>query len=328
MKNISSKIVAIILITLLALLIIPTKGFASNENIQIVKTNEDYIIYVKDIANKEFKFAVADEKLNSDSIELNFINSVKDSAGNNVALIDETTVQQAKYLYVKEGENSSIIELNFKEAIEKSQIAEVEGTTNRIKTELLMNLEERDEEIDGVKYTEKVGGIKIYDDENANYEYVSVKLPAEKYSTLQELVNKLNDEYEEKDMYSKIEFAKEFSKLYNELIQDATKQQAWKKVENMVIRQPIEAQENDRYVVLIKEEKDGAVKYDAKFMISYRAEEEEKIPGRTETKTVQETAKLPVTGDSLILFGLLAVIVIALIFVFVRMKKNQKKGSH
>ena len=103
MKNISSKIVAIILITLLALLIIPTKGFASNENIQIVKTNEDYIIYVKDIANKEFKFAVADEKLNSDSIELNFINSVKDSAGNNVALIDETTVQQAKYLYVKEG---------------------------------------------------------------------------------------------------------------------------------------------------------------------------------------------------------------------------------
>ena len=328
MKNISSKIVAIILITLLALLIIPTKGFATNENIQIVKTNEDYIIYVKDIANKEFKFAVADEKLNSDSIELNFINSVKDSAGNNVALIDETTVQQAKYLYVKEGENSSIIELNFKEAIEKSQIAEVEGTTNRIKTELLMNLEERDEEIDGVKYTEKVGGIKIYDDENANYEYVSVKLPAEKYSTLQELVNKLNDEYEEKDMYSKIEFAKEFSKLYNELIQDATKQQAWKKVENMVIRQPIEAQENDRYVVLIKEEKDGAVKYDAKFMISYRAEEEEKIPGRTETKTVQETAKLPVTGDSLILFGLLAVIVIALIFVFVRMKKNQKKGSH
>jgi LPXTG-motif cell wall-anchored protein len=328
MKKISSKIVAIILITVFAVLIIPTKGFASNENIQIVKTNEDYIIYVKDMANKEFKFAVADEKLNSDSIELNFINSVKDSAGNNVALIDETTVQQAKYLYVKEGENSSIIELNFKEAIEKSQIAEVEGTTNRIKTELLMNLEERDEEIDGVKYTEKVGGIKIYDDENANYEYVSVKLPAEKYSTLQELVNKLNDEYEEKDMYSKIEFAKEFSKLYNELIQDATKQQAWKKVENMVIRQPIEAQENDRYVVLIKEEKDGAVKYDAKFMISYRAEEEEKIPGRTETKTVQETAKLPVTGDSLILFGLLAVIVIALIFVFVRMKKNQKKGSH
>ena len=89
MKKISSKIVAIILITVFAVLIIPTKGFASNENIQIVKTNEDYIIYVKDMANKEFKFAVSNEKLNSDSMDLKFINSVKDGAENNVALLKE-----------------------------------------------------------------------------------------------------------------------------------------------------------------------------------------------------------------------------------------------
>ena len=60
-------------------------------------------------------------------------------------------------------------------------------------------------------------------------------------------------------------------------------------------------------------------------MTSYREDEEEKIPGKTETKIVQETAKLPITGDSIILFAILAVIVLALILIFVRMKKLQNK---
>lgn len=326
MKKTTSTIVAIILITSFILLIMPTKIFATNENIQVVKTNEDYIIYVKNMADREFKFATADEKLNPESIELNYINSVKDEEGNNVALLEK----QAKYLYIKEGTNASVIELSFneKDIITQSEIEEVEKTTNRIKTELLIGLEQRNEEVDGVKYTETVGGIKIDDDTDANYEYVSVKLPAEKYSTLQEYVNTLNNEYENKDMYSKIEFAKQFNKLYNELIQDTTTKKAWIKVENMQIKQPIDAQENDRYVVLIKKEKDGKEEYDAKFLLSYRADKEESIPGRTETKVVKETAKLPVTGENLILFVILAIIVIALIFVFVRMKKIQKKGNH
>ena len=51
-------------------------------------------------------------------------------------------------------------------------------------------------------------------------------------------------------------------------------------------------------------------------------------PQRTaETVVVQETAKLPVTGDSIVLFVILAVIVLALILVFVRMKKLEKKES-
>ena len=44
-----------------------------------------------------------------------------------------------------------------------------------------------------------------------------------------------------------------------------------------------------------------------------------------ETRTVQETARLPITGDSIVLFVALAVVVIALIIVFVRMKKLNKK---
>ena len=275
MKKTTSIIVAIILITSFMLLIMPTKAFATNENIQVVKTNENYIIYVKDMANKEFKFATADKKLNPESIELNYINSVKDGDGNNVALLEA----EAKYLYIKEGTSSSIIELSFNEKsiITKSEIAEVEGTTNRIKTELLIGLEQKNEEVDGVKYTEIVGGVKISDDTDASYEYVSVKLPAEKYSTLQELVNSLDSEYEEKDMYSKIEFAKQFREIYNELIQETTTKKAWKTVENMEIRQPIDAQDGEKYVVLLKKEKNGTTEYDAKFLLSYRADKEESI---------------------------------------------------
>jgi len=138
-----------------------------------------------------------------------------------------------------------------------------------------------------------------------------------------ELANELNIGYEEKDMYSKIEYANEFYNLYNSLIEKAK----WEPVEkDLIIKQPIEAQKGEQYVVLLKKvAQDGTETYDAKFMTSYREDEEEKIPGKTETKIVQETAKLPITGDSIILFAILAVIVLALILIFVRMKKLQNK---
>lgn len=325
MKKIASKIVVITLITIISAFIMSSSIYATNENIQIVKTEDKHIIYVKQEKNIQFKYATSNVKLEPEDVSLNYINSVKDGDDNNVALLEKT----AKYLYIKNGENTSVVELNINDAIEKSEIAEVETTTNRIKTELLIDLEERNEVVDGVKYTQSVGGIKIIDDENAKYEYISIKLPSAKYTTLQEYANKLNEEYESKDMYSKIEFAKEFNKLYKELITEVTNKKMWQPVENMQIKQPADAQNNDKYVVLLKKEKDNSLEYDVKFMTSYRADKEESIPGRTETKVVQETAKLPVTGDSLLLIGIFAVIVILLIIVFIKIKNSSKKeGRH
>ena len=210
----------------------------------------------------------------------------------------------------------------------------VETTTTRIKTELLTNIEERNEEVDGIQYTETVGGLKISEDDGIAYYYKSVKLPADKYSDLQKYADELNGEaYAEKDMYAKIQFAKEFYNLYTELMQETENAEpetadGWTKVsEDMIIRQPIDAQKGDQYVVLIKKDTDTNYIDDAKFLVSYREDEEEKIPGKTETVVVQETAKLPVTGDSIVLFVILAVIVLALIIVFVRMKKLDKKES-
>jgi len=323
MKKISSKIVAIILITILVLAIMPTKGFASNENIQIVKTNEDYIIYVKDKANKEFKFAVADEKLDSESIELNFVNAVNDNAGNNAALLKE----KVKYLYVKEGTNVSSIELNFdeKNVISQKEIAGVENITNKIKTEVSI-VKQRDEQIEQVKHEETVGGLEIKDDKDASYEYVITKLPDNDYSKLKELTEKLNSEYEGKDIYSKIEFVKQYKELLNSVINKANSNKLWKIVENMQILQPNDTNKEDQYVVLLKKVKGEETNYDIKLMVSDRTDvAPEKKEEIIETK---RTSKLPTTGDNLLLFGMLAVIIIALIIVFIKMKNVKKNGRH
>ena len=332
MKKLQVKIMTVVLIAILITLIIPVNVFAAEANMQAVKAeNGDYIIYVEGLAETEFKFAISTIK-NADDNALDYINSVEDGEGNQVALIENAKVATGtNYIYIKNGTEKTMNSIDFSNEsqvfdIEKMQ--KVETTTNRIATELLTNLEERNEVVDGVKYTETVGGLKISEDGNATYFYKSVKLPTEKYSKLQELANELNgEEYKEKDMYSKIQFAKEFYELYEELVKNVESANEWTEVEDLTIRQPIEAQKGDQYVVLLKKVTENETIDDVKFLVSYREDEEEKIPGRTETKVVQETAKLPITGDSVVLFVILAVIVLALIIVFVRMKKLQKKES-
>ncbi|MBQ9658624.1 MAG: hypothetical protein IJV31_07650 [Clostridia bacterium] len=328
MKKSTIKIINIMLIVL-SLLIISTNVFAaSSKEIQIAKTEKgDYIIYVKDLmASEGFKFAITEEKgLEPNSIDLNYINSVTDGEGNQVALIEKNTVEENKEIQLYIGDTETALDLS--KAFDVADMEQVEETTNRIKTELKTNVEQRNEVVDGVQYTETVGGLEISDKdrEKATYEYISTKLPAEKYSELQKLANELSSgTYKEKDMYSKIEFANKFNELYKELINEAT----WQPVQNYLIKQPIEAQKDDRYIVLLKKTaKDGTTTYDAKFMISYREDEEKSIPGRTETIIVQETTKLPITGDSIILFAVVAIIVIALIVVFIRMKKLKNKEN-
>ena len=139
-----------------------------------------------------------------------------------------------------------------------------------------------------------------------------------------ELAEQINSSYNEMDMYERIKTAKQFYNLYNEL----KGLQNWLEVENMTIMQPNDAQKGEQYVVYLKKlDEDGNETIDVKLMTSYREDEEEKIPGKTETRVVKETAKLPITGDSIILFVVLAAIVIIAIIVFIRMKKLQNKEN-
>ncbi len=328
MRGLKVKIMTMVLIVAMIALIIPLNVFAAEAEVQVVKADKDYIIYAKGLADSKFQYAITSEK-GAEEVDLNYINSVEDEDNNQVMLIEsEKIAQGTNYIHTKVNEDGkevkTVNEINFEnQSFNTEKMEIVENTTKRIKTELKTNLEKINEVRDGMQYTETIGGLQIVDDENATYYYERTKLPADQYSKLQELANELNIGYEEKDMYSKIEYANEFYNLYNALIENAK----WEPVEkDLTIKQPIEAQKGEQYVVLLKKvAQDGTETYDAKFMTSYREDEEEKIPGKTETKVVQETAKLPITGDSIILFAILAVIVLALILIFVRMKKLQNK---
>lgn len=296
---------------------------------QIINTNTgDYIIYIKELLNKEFSFAISNEA-DASEMDLNYIKSEKDEDENNVAFIKTAKYEKLEadaktYLYVKTGEDVLTTEINLEKAFKQEQMEEVEKTTTRIETEVKTDITKKDEEVNGVKVKVTVGGLKILDESKADFYYGRTKLPAKDYTELVELANKINDEYDEMDMYTKIETAKEFHALYTSLAE----KQEWTKVEDKTIMQPEDAKKDEQYVVYLKKvDENKKETIDLKIMTSYREDEEEKIPGRTETKIVKETTKLPITGDSIILFVILAAIILVAIIVFVRMKKLQGKEN-
>lgn len=326
MKKIQVKLVVVIIAIIAMLFLLPIQVFGTDEEVQIVRTDdEEYIIYIKDLQNASFEFAIT-QNLDTKEIDRNYLKSVEDDNGNQVAFISKDKYKeidgQKSFLFVKK-DGALVIEgseLNFEQAFTKQNMEEVELTSRKIETQLVTDIIEKDQEVDGVKVKITVGGLKINSKEKSNYYYSITKLPSERYDTLKELANKINTDYEKIDMYSKIELAKQFYSLYQELANE----QDWQQVDNYTIIQPNDAKKDEQYVVYIKEVNENQNEIvDVKFLTSYREDEEEKIPGRTESKIVKETTKLPITGDSIALFIILIVIVIGAVIVFIRMKKLQ-----
>lgn len=330
MKKIQEKLVIVIIAMLIMLFVLPMQVFGANEELQIIKTDdEEYIIYIKELQSSSFEFAIT-QSLDTKEIDRNYLKSVEDDSGNQVAFITKEKYEelngQNNYLFVKK-DGELIIEgneLDFGKAFTKQNIEEVELTSKKIETQLVTDIIEKDEEINGVNVKITVGGLKITAKENADYYYTITKLPSDKYDTLKELADRMNTDYEKIDMYSKIELTKQFYNLYKTLANE----QEWQKVSDYTIMQPDDAQKGEQYVVYIKEVDENQNEIvDVKFMTSYREDEEEKIPGRTENKIVKETTKLPITGDSMILFVVLLVIIVAVVIVFIRMRKLQSTKS-
>ena len=330
MKSFKAKLTGAIVLFIMIMLVPMIVLAVTNENVQIISNtdeqgNTEYIVYIQELMQTNFASAVSNSETTPEQ-DLTFV-TARDGEGNYVAQIDANAVTgETTYLYVKyDGQESTeVLELDLSNALDKTDMEYVENTTKRIDTETVEKLEEINEEIDGVQTTLTVGGLRITDTDNATYEYQLTKVTDNTpYSRLVELADELNSEnYDQKDMYSKIQLTSEFYTLYNQLMEEAT----WTAVTDNEIRQPSDAIEGDQYVVLIrKTAEDGAITTDAKLMVSQINPYEEVEPERQETRTVQETAKLPITGDSIILFVALAMIVIALIIVFARMKKLNKK---
>lgn len=327
MNQKAKGLICIIACILIAMLIIPANSFATNitnDEVQIVQINEGKcMIYIKGLENTEFNYALSLAS-NTPEMQLRYTHSVKDGEGNQVALVEKSDydfeANQKAYLKIKQGTEVEETEIDFSEAFDKEQMEEVEKTTKKISTEVVDDLVEEDRvDENGVHITVKVGGVKITDSPDATY-YYQTKIAENEYAELMNLAKKIKNEYSNMDMFTRIQTAKEFYKLYNTVIDEAT----WQEVEDMTIRQPKEATENSEYVVLIQKATGNETITDVQFLTC----KEEQTPSYEKEKIItQETAKLPITGDNVILIIAFIAVVIALVFVFIKMKNNKEKES-
>lgn len=323
MSSFKTKLLGTILILML-LIFVPFIVLAANEQLQIVSTeNGDYLIYVQNLT-EEFKYALSTNK-DENVATLDFISSVPDDDGNQVVLITNEKYEEIKdenvYIWIENSENQMMInaeQLDFSLAFAKEKMNIVENTTKRILVDTTKTLTSV-EDIEGVKTTVTTGAIEITDSKDATYYYMSVKLPAdEKYNRLMELSETINQNYNDMDMYSRIQTANEFYNLYNELISNVQ----WQEVENMTIAQPEDSKNGEQYIVFLRKVEGDMTTLDAQFLTCY---EDYNPEFENQERQVSETTKLPITYDSIALIVILAVIAIAIVIVFIRMKKINKK---
>ena len=342
MNRISVKLLTALAIFLF-IAIIPMAVLATNENVSVVskineKSETEYIIYIKDYTDKNFKYAFT-TNANPEEMDLSYINSISDLGENQVAFLDTTTYEELSknsatiYMWAKDESENLILkgsQLDLNQALSEEKIDNVETLTKRIEVKIADTQEDattvRNENIDGVDEVANVGYVEILDDDKkATYYYERTKLPdAEKYNQLMILAEKINNEYDGMDMYEKIQFGTEFNELYSKVINEAK----WEKVEDTRIHQPETSEEGDQYIVLLKKVSKVArseeTTYDVQFLTAHDNYEPNVV---IEEVIVQETAKLPITYDSIALFVILGVIVILVIAVFMRMRNLSKKNE-
>lgn len=347
MNRISAKLLGVLAIFLF-IAIIPMVVFATNEDISIVATTnseakQEYTIYIKGISTQNFKYAFTNiENADPKGMDLSFINSNPDLGGNQAALLNAATYEELSknnktiYMWAKvkdEKGNEELIlkniQLDLSEALTEEKLEQVETLTQRINVEIADNQDDtttvRNENVDGVDEVANVGYVKIADDKKATYYYEMVKLPStEQYNQLNALVEQLNDEYDEMDMYAKVQIATEF----NELFTTVTDSAKWEEVKDMTIKQDENSKAGEQYIVLLKKvakvEGKEVTTLDVQFLT---ADATEKENVEIEKVVTQETTKLPITYDSIALFVVLGIIVLLVIVVFIRMKKLNKQNE-
>ena len=249
MNKISTKLLSVLAI-ILFIAVIPIVVFATESDISVISTaneseEQEYIIYIKDYTDKTFKYALSNNA-NPEVMDLVYINSIADLGENQVAYLDAKTYKKLSgntiYMWAKD-ENENLIlngiEIDIQKSLTKENINLVETITKRINVEIAENENDtavvRNEVIDGVEETASVGYVKITDNKKAKYYYERIKISdSEEAKTLMELADKISKEYDNMDMYQKVQLAQQFNSLYSKLVNEAN----WQAVNNMLVEQP------------------------------------------------------------------------------------------
>ena len=240
MNRISLKLLSVLAIILFIAVIPIAVLAATNENVSIISTindesKQEYIIYIKETLEQKFKFAFTTNE-NPGEMDLIYINSISDLVKNQVAFLDAETYEKISqenkpiFMWAKD-ENENLIlkgiQIDLTKSISNENIDNVETLTKRIEVEIADSEEDtttiRNENIEGVDEIANVGHVKIIEKEKGlTYYYEMTKLPGEeKYNQLMALVEKIREEYDEMDMYEKIQIGEQFNKLYSEVTSEA-----------------------------------------------------------------------------------------------------------
>lgn len=320
------KIISIVILGVV--LYVPTISKASvkieNEPM-IVKANEEKcIVYIQELEKTKFEYAIFSDS-NEQESDLEYFSSALDGDENQVAVIEKNNFDfennKKAYLKIREDNQTNTIEIDFNKEISKLDIEKAQSTTKRINTEIVKDIvEEDDNDENGVHKILKLGGLQINEDESSKYYYDIKKVNDDEFK-LMDQVKKINSEYENVDMYNKLVMIKDFNNLYEKLINNAN----WKDVENNLIKQPKDATENTEYIIAIKKVEDGNEIADVKFLTSI---EDINEAFKTEKTYSSEAVKLPITGENFILIIAFALAVISLIFVFIKLRKNNGKKEN
>lgn len=315
-----TKFLITILLGVCMLLCMPVFSDAANEELVIVeKTENEYIIYLKQYLNQEFEFAFSNNNV-ADESTLNFIDSALDKEGeeaNNIAYVDSNSVtmfENTTYMWVKvNGEiKISAREINIQDNITKAELESVGKTSTIVPIELGQEQTVNEVNEEGTKITETVGVVKVLKEiTNGEYQLIERKTTTETDNlfALAELIEK----NEFTDAYTEIKASKEFIELYNKLYGELNSEN-WKTVKNSSVQQPVDAETGDQYILWIK----GENIQDVHFLTSYREYDEEIV--KEEVKT-----KLPYTYDNNTILIVLAIVIVAIVLVSIRIAVLKKK---
>lgn len=325
MVKLKSKLIISTIVFILALITMQLSIYAANENIEIVqKSNSDYLIYIKDNLNTDFKFAFSNNK-NEDKDILTFKKAETDSIeqnANKIAFVNSTTISlftNPTYMWVKDETDNYIvegIEIDLNQAISENELKSIESVTKIIPADTKQTTTTETEE-DGKKVTTTVGKV-VLPETQVDYEYILVELPNSiEYNNLMKLATRISKFNSETDMYTKINVYKEFNRLVTELRPDSNTSK-WIEADGNEIEQPADAENGTQYVLWINENNGESSKQDVHFLTSYKEVSEERIIEKI-------TTKLPVTYDNNMLLVVLAILIIATIVVCIRIKTLSKK---
>lgn len=326
MKKSKLRLVCMILTIIFVISIMPTFVRAT-DNIEAVileNANGEKIIYIKGMSSTEFKYAFSDD---SEATDLMYTTSLKDTNGENVAIIESG--ETYKYMFLVQQDKTDIIELTSLEVITNKEIEKIETLTKTISVVTDDSTSETSTTEDGTTVMTTTGKIVIQD--KGKYQYQLIEILDKNESTKKvnetavELYNKLTELEKTNTMYEKLMIEITIRDDYNTLIEQAD----WEDVEEMTILQSQDAQKGEKYIVLIQKIEDGESGInDMQIMTCDRADDADvEYTNKTEIKVVEKKTALPVTGENLALYIVLGVIILAIIILVIRMKYVKGKQN-